>query len=49
MKKRPTIYVDQAVWDKFMRYLIQKYGKTHGGVISEEIEKAILLLTKNKE
>jgi hypothetical protein len=49
MKKRTTIYVDQAVWDKFMRYLIQKYGKTHGGVISEEIEKAILLLTKNKE
>jgi hypothetical protein len=28
---------------------LQKYGKTHGGVISAEIEKAILLLTKNKD
>jgi len=46
MKKRTTIYVDQAVWEKFMKYLIEKYGKTHGGVISEEIEKAILLLIK---
>lgn len=49
MKKRTTIYVEQGVWDKFMKSLIQKYGKTHGGVMSEEIEKAILLLTKSKE
>jgi hypothetical protein len=46
MKKRTTIYVEQAVWEKFMKYLIEKYGKTHGGVISEEVEKAILLLIK---
>lgn len=45
-KKRTTIYVDEAVWDKFMKYLIDKHGKTHGGVISKEIEKAILLLVK---
>ena len=45
-KKRTTIYVDEAVWDKFMKYLIDKHGKTHGGVISEEIEKAIILLVK---
>ena len=46
MKKRTTIYVDEAVWDKFMKYLIEKHGKTHGGVISKEIEKAILLLIR---
>ena len=45
-EKRTTIYVDSAVWEKFLKYLIEKHGKTHGGVISEEIEKAILLLTK---
>jgi hypothetical protein len=45
-KRRTTIYVDEDVWDKFMKYLVEKYGKTHGGVISEEIEKAIRLLTK---
>jgi hypothetical protein len=45
-KKRTTIYVDEIVWKKFMLYLVEKYGKTHGGVISQEIEKAILLLTK---
>ena len=46
MKKRTTIYVDEAVWGKFLKYLVEKYGKTHGGVISEEIENAILLLIK---
>ena len=46
MKKRTTIYIDQQTWDKFMKYLISKYGKTHGGIISAEIEKAILLLIK---
>jgi hypothetical protein len=45
-KRRTTIYVDEEVWTKFMKYLVEKYGKTHGGVISEEIEKAILLLIK---
>ena len=48
MKKRTTIYVDTAVWDQFMKYLVEKHGKTHGGVISEEVEKAILLLIKRK-
>ncbi len=46
MKRRTTIYIDQAVWEKFMKYLVEKHGKTHGGVISEEIEKAILLRIK---
>ncbi len=46
MKKRTTIYVEQAVWEKFMKYLIEKHGKTHGGIISQEIENAILLLIK---
>lgn len=27
-----------------MKYLIEKQGKTHGGVISEEVENAIKLL-----
>ena len=46
MKKRTTIYVDEAVWGKFLKYLVEKYGKTHGGIISSEIEKAILLLIR---
>jgi hypothetical protein len=45
-KRRTTIYIDEDVWNKFMKYLVEKYGRTHGGVISEEIEKAIRLLTK---
>ncbi len=45
-KRRTTIYVDEAVWEKFMKYLIERYGKTHGGVISKEVEKAILILIK---
>jgi hypothetical protein len=49
MKKRTTIYVDNAVWDQFMKYLIDKHGKTHGGVISQEIEKAIQLLIKKNQ
>jgi hypothetical protein len=49
MKKRTTIYVDNAVWDQFIKYVIEKHGKTHGGVISEEVEKAIQLLIKKKQ
>jgi len=45
-KRRTTVYIDNAIWEKFMRYLIEKHGKTHGGVISAEMEKAILLLVK---
>ncbi len=41
VKKRTTIYVETAVWGQFMKYLIEKHGKTRGGVISEEIENAI--------
>lgn len=47
-KRRTTIYVGADVWEKFMKYLIEKHGKTHGGVISEEIENAILLLVKKR-
>ncbi len=47
-KRRTTIYIDEAIWEKFMRYLIEKHGKTHGGVISGEVEKAILLLVKKQ-
>jgi hypothetical protein len=45
-KRRTTIYIDEDVWNKFMKYLTEKYGQTHGGVISKEIEKAILILIK---
>jgi hypothetical protein len=45
-KRRTTIYINQIIWDKFIQYLIEKHGKTHGGVISEEIENAIKLLIK---
>jgi hypothetical protein len=45
-KRRTTIYIDEDVWDQFMKYLVEKHGKTHGGLISQEIEKAIRLLTK---
>lgn len=47
-KRRTTVYIDDAIWEKFMRYLIERHGKTHGGVISEEMEKAILLLVKKQ-
>ena len=43
-KKRTTVYIDLKMWDKFMKYLIERYGKTHGGVISKEVENAIKLL-----
>jgi hypothetical protein len=49
MKKTTTIYVETAVWDQFMKYLIEKHGKTHGGVISKEVEKALQLLIKKKQ
>jgi hypothetical protein len=49
MKKRTTIYVNNSVWDQFLKYVIEKHGKTHGGVISEEVEKAIQLLVKKKQ
>jgi len=45
-KRRTTIYIDEDVWNRFMKYLVERHGKTHGGVISKEIEKAILLLIK---
>lgn len=45
-KRRTTIYIDEDVWNRFMKYLVKRHGKTHGGVISKEIEKAILLLIK---
>jgi hypothetical protein len=48
MKKRTTIYVDNDVWNQFMKYIIEKHGKTHGGVISEEVENAIQLLIRKK-
>ena len=43
-KRRTTVYIDKSVWEKFIKYIIEKYGKTHGGVISEEVEYAIKLL-----
>jgi len=48
MKKRTTIYIDTAVWDQLMKYLVKTHGKTHGGIISEEVEKAIMLLIGKK-
>ncbi|MCL5877265.1 MAG: hypothetical protein M1540_05585 [Candidatus Bathyarchaeota archaeon] len=49
MKRRTTIYVDADIWDQFIKYLVETHGKTHGGVISEEVEKAIQLLIKRKK
>jgi len=31
-----------------MKYIIDKHGKTHGGVISEEVENAIRILIDKK-
>jgi len=47
-KRRTTIYIDKDVWNDFLMYLIEKHGKTHGEVISEEVENAIKLLIGNK-
>lgn len=48
-KKRTTIYVDNKVWEEFMKYIIEKHGVTHGGVISREVENAIKLLTEKRK
>lgn len=48
MKRRTTIYVDPKLWDAFMKYIIEKHGKTHGGVISDEVENAIKLMIKKE-
>jgi hypothetical protein len=48
MKRRTTIYVEPKLWDEFMRYIIVKHGKTHGGVISDEVENAIKLLIRKE-
>jgi hypothetical protein len=45
-KRRTTIYIDDEVWKEFMEYLIKKHGKTHGGIISQEVENAIKRLTE---
>jgi hypothetical protein len=49
LKKRTTIYVDCELWDNFLKYVIETHGKTHGGVISEEVENAIQQLIKKKK
>ena len=46
MKRRTTIYVESKLWQDFLDYIIEKHGKTHGGVISEEVENAIKLMIK---
>lgn len=48
MKRRTTIYIEPKLWDEFMKHIIEKYGKTHGGVISDEVENAIKLLIKKE-
>jgi hypothetical protein len=40
-KRRTTIYIGYEFWKEFMEYLIRKHGKTHGGIISQEVENAI--------
>ncbi len=46
MKRRTTVYIDSKLWQDFMKYIIDKNGKTHGGVISDEVENALKLLIK---
>ena len=43
-KKRTTIYINEKLWKEFLKYLINKYGATHGGLISKEVENAIKML-----
>jgi len=43
-KRRTTVYIDNKLWEDFMKYIVEKHGKTHGGVISEEVENALRLL-----
>jgi hypothetical protein len=47
-KRRTTICVDPKTRDEFMKYVIDKHGKTHGGVISDEVENAIKLLIRKE-
>jgi hypothetical protein len=48
MKRRTTVYIDSKLWQDFMKYIIEKHGKTHGGVISNEVENAIKLMIKKE-
>ena len=43
-KRRTTVYIDDDIWKSFMEYLVEVHGKTHGGIISEEVQNAIKLL-----
>jgi len=47
-KRRTTVYINDLVWEKFVKYLIEKHGKTHGGIISQEVENAIKLLIEER-
>ena len=40
MKRRTTVYIDNKLWQEFMKYIIDKHGKKHGGIISEEVSAA---------
>jgi hypothetical protein len=47
-KRRTTVYIDDDIWKAFMEYLVKVHGKTHGGIISEEIQNAIKLLIEKE-
>ena len=48
-KRRTTVYIDKKVWGNFMKYIVEEYGKTHGGVIlAEEVDTAIKPLIKSR-
>jgi hypothetical protein len=49
LKRRTTVYIDSTLWEDFVKYVVETHGKTHGGVISEEVEKAIQEHIKKKK
>jgi hypothetical protein len=49
LKRRTTVYIDSELWEDFVKYVVETHGKTHGGVISEEVEKAIQQHIKKKK
>lgn len=40
-KKKLTIYLEDDVWKRFLDRVYERNGRTHGGVLSQEIKDAI--------
>ena len=40
-KKKVTIYLEADVWKRFLDKVYERNGRTHGGVLSQEMQDAV--------